>query len=183
MVHKINFFIIAAILVAFHPSKAVTGECHNKITRVSGVFLNARDTNVHLKDFTRTNLDNAKTYPWFKQTYQDYNPDNHAVDSLTLLKKHVNIVVLGGSWCSDTRDLLPKFYKTAEMAKIPAENIILIGVDHHKHSRDGRSRKYKIKRVPTFVLYYDGKEIGRVVESVNKSIETDMLNVYHKAGY
>ena len=183
MLHNINLFITAAILLLPYSSHATTLGCNDKIIRVSVVLPTGRDSNVHLKDFTRINLDDSKIYPWFKQPYQDYNPDSHALDSLNLLKNHVRIVVFGGSWCSDTKSLLPKFYKTVEMAKIPAENIILIGVDPYKHSRDGRSWQHRIKRVPTFILYYDGKEIGRVVESVNRSIETDMLNVYHKAGY
>ena len=30
---------------------------------------------------------------------------------------------------------------------------------------------------------YDGKEIGRIVESVQKNIETDISDAYSKAGH
>ncbi len=143
----------------------------------------SNDSNVHLKDFVRSNLDNFKIYPWFEYAYRDYVPDAQKVDSLVLLKDHISIIVFGGSWCGDTHELLPKFYKAVEIAKIAPSRITLVGVDRRKHSHDGRCWKYRIKRVPTFVLFYDGKEIGRVVESVQINIESDILNQYHKAGY
>ena len=183
MRYRIDRFLLSMLfllLVSIHP-KALCFKFEMAPSLVS--FSSGRDSNVHLKDFTRANLDSFWLYPWFKYAYRDYKPNSRTVDSLSLLKDHISIIVFGGSWCGDTKDLLPRFYKTVENAKIPADKITLIGVDRHKHSRDGRSWKYRIRRVPTFILFYDGKEIGRVVEHVNRSIEADMLNIYHKAGY
>jgi len=185
MQHRFNFFLITPFFLFLNAShtNALSFKHKHAHGPIFPLSISALDSSVHLKDFTRANLDNFWLYPWFKYAYRDYNPAQPTVDSLATLKDHITMVVFGGSWCGDTRDLLPKFYKTVETAQIPTYKVTLIGVDRHKHSHDGRSRKYRIKRVPTFILFYDGKEIGRVVETVNHSIGSDMLNVYHKAGY
>jgi thiol-disulfide isomerase/thioredoxin len=180
---KFNVLLIVTTLLLSYSTDAGTLQFKYEIAPVSVFSQSGRDSAVRLKDFTRPNLDSYKLFPWFKNAYRDYNPRIRSTDSLSLFKDHISIVVFGGSWCGDTKDLLPKFYKTVENAKIPPDRITLIGVDRHKHSRDGRSRKYRIKRVPTFILFYDGKEIGRIVESVNQSIEADMLNIYNKTGH
>jgi thiol-disulfide isomerase/thioredoxin len=137
-----------------------------------------KDSEVHLFDFTRANLNDSKKYPWFKHAYDDYQPKTMILDSLKTIKEQIHVIVFGGSWCSDTKELLPEFYKTIELAGIPANKITLVGVDRDKSSHDRRSKRYNISRVPTFILFYKGKEIGRIVESVNQSIEGDMLKVY-----
>ncbi len=181
----IVWIIILFGLILSVQAKHTAGEWYRpgSIGLTTMINSSGKDSDIHLKDFVRPNLDNFKLYPWFSDAYKDYQPDAHVIDSLSMLKDHISIIVFGGSWCSDTHDLLPRFYKTVERAKIPADKITLIGVDRRKHSHDGRSFKYRIKRVPTFIFFYDGKQIGRVVESVQKNIETDMLNQYHKAGY
>jgi len=141
------------------------------------------DSEVHLKDFVRNNLDDAKIYPWFKTGYDAYKPDGFSMNLLTMRKDHISIIIFGGSWCDDTKNLLPEFYKVAENAGISPDQITLIGVDRNKDSRDGRSKQYNIEKVPTFILMYDGKEIGRIVESVQKNIETDITDAYSKAGH
>ena len=70
----------------------------------------------------------------------------------------------------------------AELAGIPSGKITLVGVDKKKRSWDGRVRYYHIFKVPSFILYYDGKESGRIIESVQTSIEADMVKVYCDAG-
>ena len=183
MIGKFNVSLISTFILLSVASHTNALSFKHKNISIQAFSQSGRDSNVHLKDFTRANLDSFWLFPWFKYAYRDYNPNGRMVDSLSFLKDHISIIVFGGSWCGDTKDLLPKFYKTVEKAKIPADRITLIGVDRHKHSHDGRSLKYRIKRVPTFILFYDGKEIGRVVESVHASIESDMLSIYHKAGY
>jgi len=137
-----------------------------------------KDSDVHLAKFKRVNLNNEKIYPWFNKGYNSYRPDPLIIDSLMKIKQQIRIIVFGGSWCSDTKDLLPAFYKTAEGAGISAKSIRLIGVDRQKDSHDAKSKRYHITNVPTFVFFYKGKEIGRIVESVNQSIEKDMMAIY-----
>ena len=86
----------------------------------------------------------------------------------------------GGTWCGDTKRELPKFFKIMALAKIPAENIELYGVDRSKESGDGIREKYNIVSVPTFILISGGKEIGRIVEYPKNSLELDMVDLLRK---
>jgi len=147
----------------------INGECKKLVEK---------DSEVHLKDFTRLELDNQSKYPWFKAGYDSYKPELPILDSLRYYSKLAKIIAFGGSWCSDTKKLLPAFYKVVEAVGIPSENIILIGVSRRKKSEGRESKHYHIKKVPTFILFFNGKELGRVIEKVDKSIEFDMLKIY-----
>jgi len=37
--------------------------------------------------------------------------------------------------------------------------------------------KQKIEKIPTFIFIMNGKEIGRIIESPNESLEKDMLKI------
>jgi thiol-disulfide isomerase/thioredoxin len=137
------------------------------------------------KDFilTRNGLNNQQKYPWFLNAYKSYKPEEIAINELQEQKEHLSFVVFGGSWCSDTKKALPKFYKVVEEAQIPNNKIALYGVDHEKRSQEKavkgktKSDEYDITRVPVFIVFYDGKEIGRLNEKPQKSLEEDMLKL------
>jgi thiol-disulfide isomerase/thioredoxin len=75
------------------------------------------------------------------------------------------MIVFGGTWCEDTQNLLPMFYKLINQSNYPEKRITLVGVDRQKQSGNDLSAKYNIKNVPAFiVLKNDGTEVGRVVE-------------------
>lgn len=132
------------------------------------------------EDFTLERKALNKT-TWFTEAYHQYQPVTTAVNELGKQKDKLSFIVFGGSWCSDTKKALPKFYKVVETAHIPANKIVLYGVDHEKHSLDkpklGKtaSEKYHIDRVPEFIVFYEGKEIGRLNEKPQKTLEEDML--------
>src|SRR5450759_3111650 len=94
------------------------------------------------------------------------------IDCISLERRaQCHFIVIGGTWCGDTKRELPKFFKTVSLSHIPESNIELYGVDRSKKSNDGLTEKYGITRVPTFILFSDGKEIGRIVESTNHGME------------
>ncbi|HYE54697.1 MAG TPA: thioredoxin family protein, partial [Chitinophagaceae bacterium] len=76
----------------------------------------------------------------------------------------VHFIVFGGTWCDDTKVILPRFYSLADAASIPADHISLIGVDRNKKTLGYLTESLNIINVPTVIVLKDGKEIGRVVE-------------------
>ena len=80
-------------------------------------------------------------------------------------------------WCSDTQNLLPKFFKTIDAAGIPRTQVKLYMVDEQKNSPDKQEKQYAVVSVPTFIILENGQEKGRVVESVQQSIEADLLKL------
>lgn len=79
-------------------------------------------------------------------------------------KDAVQLVIFGGTWCDDTKQLLPKFFSTADAAGVAESRITLIGVDRSKKTLYNLAEAFGVTNVPTFIVMKDGKEIGRVVE-------------------
>ena len=118
-----------------------------------------------LKGFmTRQQLATDPDFSWFAQNQGDYVPDASALQALRAQKDSINIIAFGGTWCSDTKFILPKFYKLADAAGLAPERITLIGVDESKKTLQHLSEALNVTNVPTFIVFKNGKELGRVVE-------------------
>lgn len=127
----------------------------------------SRDNEGHkvLKGFiTKKELATDTAFAWFAKTQKTYTPDANVTKQYAAGKDAVNIVVFGGTWCDDTKMLLPKFYAAADAAGFPDNRITLIGVDRNKKSLFNLTETFAVINVPTFIVMKDGKEIGRVVE-------------------
>lgn len=124
--------------------------------------------------YGREVLSDTVSYPWYAENYDDYTPNPAWVDTLAanLTPKH-EILVFGGTWCGDTKNLLPKFYRVMDALPSPPK-ITLVLVDRKKKSGKKAEKPYNIEFVPTFIVLKDGKEEGRIVESVQTSIEKDL---------
>lgn len=114
--------------------------------------------------FTKKELATDTAFAWFVQNQKSFTPDTAVTKQYTTNKDSVNIIVFGGTWCDDTKTLLPKFYATADAAGFPESRITLIGVDRNKKSLFNLTEAFAIVNVPTFIVMKAGKEVGRVVE-------------------
>lgn len=113
---------------------------------------------------TRTDIENDTAFSWFKKNYTLGKPDASAVSAF---KQHANdfqMIIFGGTWCPDTQNLLPQFYRLADATGYSDSSITLIGVDHNKTTLDNLHTTFHLINVPTFIVMKNGKEVGRVVE-------------------
>lgn len=122
-------------------------------------------------------LMNDKAFGWFRKGYDQYKPDTAKVRVISQLAPSLRIEVFGGTWCDDTHDLLPEFYKVMDAAKVTDAQITLHLVNREKKAKDGSTEKYKITNVPTFVVFIKDKQVGNIVESAKKSIEADIADM------
>ena len=53
----------------------------------------------------------------------------------------------------------------------------MITVNRSKKTSDNLQEGFDIIRVPTFIFFKDGKEIGRFVEYPRESVEADILKI------
>jgi thiol-disulfide isomerase/thioredoxin len=125
-------------------------------------------------------IEKGDGYAWFKTGYDNYSPNNPAVVALDTMPPNFSFVVFCGSWCDDTHQLLPAFYKAIDMAGFPRNKVTLYFVDREKKSPAGDEKRYDVEYIPTFIVMKNGKEKGRVVETVEKSIEQDLLEILVK---
>jgi thiol-disulfide isomerase/thioredoxin len=113
---------------------------------------------------TRSLIENDTSFAWFKQNMQYGLADPYAVDMFKQKASQFSVLVFGGTWCHDTQNLLPKFYRLIDKSGFPENKVTLIGVDRAKTAPNGLHTKWNITNVPTFIILKNGVEVGRVVE-------------------
>lgn len=113
---------------------------------------------------SRKELSTDTSFSWFIKNQKDYIPDPLALKALHANKDSIYIMAFGGTWCSDTKFILPKFFVLADAAGISPDRITIIGVDRNKKTIEHLSETFNIENVPTIIVMKNGKEIGRVVE-------------------
>lgn len=125
-----------------------------------------------------------QNFTWLRTGPGKYKPDDGAVKYLSKNLKDYSIVVLMGTWCEDTQELLPQVYKLLQLTAFPMEQYVMYGLDMEKKGYANEEQKYNVESVPTIILMQNGKEVGRIVETVNVSLEKDLQQIIsdHKAG-
>jgi thiol-disulfide isomerase/thioredoxin len=119
-----------------------------------------------------------KKFPWFNYQYNSYKPDSSQIALLKRESKNVFVLVFAGSWCSDTQQELPRFYKIMDLCEISKNQYDVVMLDQTKKCRYINVDAMQIKNVPTFIFYREGKEIGRIVENPSNTLESDIYNLY-----
>ena len=114
---------------------------------------------------------------WFEPNYNDYTLNSEVIEQLKPLLKNVTIKAFMGTWCGDSQEQTPIFYKILDATNFNYKQLQLVGVDHNKSTPDNAQEGYNIERVPTFIFYKKGKEIGRFVEYPRETVEKDILKI------
>ncbi len=115
---------------------------------------------------------------WFKKGYRRYHPKKKVIK--TIKENNLNeydIVIVMATWCGDSRREVPRFYKLLDKVNYNEKKLIVMCVDRNKEAPKSRMSKLHIERVPTFIFYHNGKEIGRIIETPEKSLEADLLKL------
>lgn len=115
---------------------------------------------------------------WFTSEYNSYTPDERIIGQLKQFTGKYKVVVVLGTWCSDSQLQVPRFLKTIDaVGGVPA-GFKMICLDTDKKCEDVDLIGMKIEKVPTFIIYVGEKEIGRIIETPAVSMETDLLNIF-----
>jgi thiol-disulfide isomerase/thioredoxin len=117
---------------------------------------------------------------WFNSAYEDYEFDSGAVAQISNLINDLKILVVMGTWCSDSRREVPHFYKILDEIKFPVEKLTIINVNRKKEADVKELNGLNIELVPTFIFYKYDKEIGRIIETPEESLESDFLKILSK---
>mgnify|MGYP000011732544 FL=1 len=131
----------------------------------------------------RSDFDQQPYTNWFQSYYDNYSIDKNTAKKLKKALKNVTIKAFMGTWCGDSKRETPKFYKLLALAEFDLKNLEMITVNRGKKTPDNLQRGFEIRRVPTFIFFKDGKEIGRYVEYARESLEKDILKITTGKGY
>jgi hypothetical protein len=128
--------------------------------------------------------DAVTTFPSMREKYDneylEYVPESAALNEIQPLLKNKTITIVLGTWCGDSREQLPHFLKTTDASSLDKKNITFICVDRAKKAENDLLENLDIDRVPTFIIYDDEKELGRIIEKPIISIEEDMVLILSK---
>ncbi|WP_196886019.1 thioredoxin family protein [Aureivirga sp. CE67] len=120
---------------------------------------------------------------WFNRTFDRYKTEKETMKSLNENTSDITMEIFMGTWCSDSRREVPRFYKVLDEMNYDLTNAELIMVDYEKETYDNLQKDKNIIRVPTFIIYENGKEIGRIVETPQESLEEDLNKILQKEPY
>ncbi len=97
------------------------------------------------------------------------------------------ILAFLGTWCGDSKREVPRFLKILETANFPDDQLKIVALDKrkgkYKQSPTGEEWGLQILRVPTFILYKNGREVNRIIESPNTTLEEDVKKIIKTDGY
>jgi len=118
---------------------------------------------------------------WFTPQYKAYTVNPDPLNKIAPVLNKYTIVAFMGTWCGDSKREVPRFYKLLEAVDFPMQQFTLIAVDNsrdnYKRSPNGEEKGLNIHKVPTFILYKNGEEVNRIIESPIASLEEDILNI------
>ena len=125
----------------------------------------------------RSDFDQQPYTKWFQRYSDSYTVDVKTAKKLKKALKDVTIKAFMGTWCGDSKRETPRFYKVLEAAKFNLDHLEMITVNRGKKTPDNLQKDLNIFRVPTFIFYKKGEEIGRYVEYPRVSLEQDILAI------
>jgi len=166
-------FILATLL--FISPLIITAQKINKVAK------DHNNRELLLGKIDKTGLTQHSFAHWFTPNYNEYKIDTTIMNTIKTQLKNHKIVGFIGTWCGDSKREIPRFYKILESINYPMPNFSLIALDNakdnYKKSPNGEEKGLHIIRVPTFIIYKNGKEINRIIESPVASLEKDLATI------
>jgi len=109
-----------------------------------------------------------------------YNPKPEIIERLKAVSREVLVEIYFGTWCSDSKARVCEYFKVLDMADAPMIQTACYAVPEDKTKRNPFFRGNDIQKIPTFIVYVDGQEKGRIIEILKKSVEEDLLEIIEK---
>jgi len=150
------------------------------IVQVFGQTYTDKKGNIHLWGNTSIDELSSGLYKeWYDNNSKDCDSSLNEEDGQFL--KDTKVKVFLGTWCGDTKFLVPKFIKTWKQMGLSESNIELIALHHegnnYKQGPNKETIGMNIHKVPTMVFERGCKEIGRIVERTIFDLDTDIMQI------
>lgn len=110
----------------------------------------------------------------FMRVYEAYRPDLELLKRVREQMSQARMVAISASWCPDCRRNVPR------MARI-SQHLPDWQFEIYPREDEERAKALDIRAIPTFIVYQDGREIGRIVENpMFGSLEADLWEIVRK---
>lgn len=130
---------------------------------------------------TENMLANDTAFRWFYIGVNHYQPNTEWLKYITFYRDSFDVIAFIGTWCPDTKRLLPAFYRVMIGSGFPINNIELYGLDEHLKGLGQEVAAYHITQTPTFIFFHNGEEIGRINDKIQRSMEEDIVSILQNA--
>ncbi len=143
-------------------------------------YTDTRDRLQLLGDITIENLQQEPFNEWYEKMYDAYKIENKDLVDVEGLSD-VKVKLFLGTWCGDSKRLVPAFIKLWEELGLSMDQLDIIavhnGADAYKQSPDRQDEKYTVHRVPTLIFEKSGTEVARMVEEPVTSLVIDVAQI------
>lgn len=149
-----------------------------KSGNTSYVTVSDTETKVLKGVISRSILESDTAFRWFTENMQYGSADAYAVEQFRKQANKFSVLIFCGTWCHDSQNLLPKFYRLLDKSGFPEKKVQLIAVDRKKTTLNDLHNKWKLTSVPTFIILQNRKEVGRVLEYGNSgNMERELAEI------
>ncbi|CAM3671971.1 thioredoxin family protein [Flavobacterium gelidilacus] len=149
----------------------------------TGKIITSNNEKMLIGKATKIDLEKAPFDSWYTSGFNEYKPKEEVTNQLKDKVTNITITIFMGTWCEDSQNQVPDFYKVLEACQFKERGITLIAMDRNKTTPENLESGLNITNVPTFIFYEKGVEINRIVESPKVSLEQDMLDILSGKDY
>lgn len=151
--------VVAALVTGVHAqTSSVDSAAHEKVM---------------IGSVNRPEIDSTS---WYKSNRQLYVPTKELIRQIDSLDTGDSVVVVFGSWCPDSHVWVPIFLNIADSTTL-GKNMNFVAVPRSRGEQQKLTRGLDIEKVPTFIFYRHGKELGRIVETPSGDIGNDIVKI------
>ncbi len=131
--------------------------------------------------FTHEKITSQPYAEWFTKNHDNYSLQQSVIEQLSTPLSKCTLTLFMGTWCGDSKEEVPRLYRVLEASDFPLDRLTSVALQlekpYYKQSPGGEEEGLNIHRVPTIIVYKEGKELGRIVEHPRVSIEADLLQI------
>lgn len=77
----------------------------------------------------KSGLEGDNYISWFSTNFEDYEFDQATIEALKSELKDYQITLFMGTWCEDSKQEVPRFYKVLEACDFPIDQLTVVAVD------------------------------------------------------
>ncbi|MDR2010802.1 MAG: hypothetical protein LBQ22_10005 [Bacteroidales bacterium] len=152
----------------------ITGLISAQVNRI--VFDENKGQDVLYGECDRNGFVMPEFAEWFDEEYNSYNV-NDEVFIPGYDVKFDSIYVFLGTWCSDSHREVPRFVKIMDHPYFAGINVKYFCLDGDKTTDIINTEDFYLQFVPTFIFYYRGEELCRIIEEPRESLEEDIMDL------
>ena len=109
-----------------------------------------------------------------------FAPNEETLQAIKQQADSIQFVVFMGTWCEDSRFVVPRLFFLLDAAGYSKDRLTLIACDRNKKTLGNLTEPFQIRNVPTIVVMKKGKELGRVVEYGSGLFDKDLGEIIRK---